>query len=464
MPPPSVLLCLGCLALLAAFPGSALGRGGCPKGTRRELHTVDKGETLSAIAHDAGIGVADVVASNPGLHADLLSEGQKLTLCLPRKKPRWRRRCGQGRMLYEHRVRSGENLARLSSRYAQSQASLLKHNPSLQGDPARLRAGDKITVCTQPMRFRASKLCEYRTPLHRHEVLPGEWLAEIASRYGVRQKQILALNPRLRRNPDFLRPGQKVRVCPDIAPRTREKIRHRVRPGETIASIARRYGLNPHQLLQFQRGTLDNPDELRVGQRLTVWKDGGIVSGFADEDEDEDAQLAGGVQLPESPHYVLKGPHVAWGTPKTVRLIQTATANYRKRTRGAAPVRIGDLSRRGGGKFPPHKSHRTGMDVDVGYVLTGAAAEGRRFKRATGKNLDPARTWKLLQAFLRTGQVRYIFMDYPLQKQLYEYAKGHRVPQSELDELFQYPRGRQRAYGIIRDDPGHDDHFHVRFQ
>lgn len=467
VPGPALLLVRGVLLVLLVplllGPAVALARGGCPRGTRRQFHVVQKGQTLSEIAGDAGLRVPDLIASNPALNPDLLSEGQKLTLCLPRKKPKWQRRCGGGRMLYEHRVRSGENLAKLSVRYAQTQASLLERNPDLGGDPAALRAGQTITVCTLPMRFRAAKVCGYRTPLHKHEVLPGEWLAEIASRYGVRQKDLRRLNARVRRNPDFLRPGQTIRVCPDIAPRSRERIRHRVRPGQTLASIAKRYGLNPHQLLKFQRGKLEDPDELRVGQRIVVWKDGPIVSGFADEDEDEGAVLAGGIQLPEGPHYVLKSRHVAWGTAKTVRLIQTAAADYRKRTRGARPVRIGDLSRRGGGKFPPHKSHRTGMDVDVGYVLTGAAAEGRRFKRATAKNFDAAGSWRLLRAFLRTGQVRYVFVDYRLQKLLYEYAKGKRVPQSELDELFQYPRGKRRAYGILRDDPGHDDHFHVRF-
>jgi len=52
----------------------------------------------------------------------------------------------------------------------------------------------------------------------------------------------------------------------------------------------------------------------------------------------------------------------------------------------------------------------------------------------------------------------------PLQALLHDYAKAHGTPEAELDELFQYPRGRRRAYGIIRDDKGHDDHFHVRFE
>jgi hypothetical protein len=100
----------------------------------------------------------------------------------------------------------------------------------------------------------------------------------------------------------------------------------------------------------------------------------------------------------------------------------------------------------------------------VGYPLEGEDGSARRFRPATGKRLDVDRAWQLVDAFLDTGAVRYIFMDYSIQEQIYEHAKSRGVPRSRLDELFQYPRGRRRAYGIIRDDPGHDDHFHVRFK
>ncbi|MDD9947757.1 MAG: penicillin-insensitive murein endopeptidase [Myxococcales bacterium] len=364
------------------------------------MHTVERGETLVAIASERGVRLGEILRDNPGLEPDAIREGQSLLVCVPR--------------------------------------------------PHRHRA-------------RAAKICDKRSPLHRHEVVPGEWLAEIASRYGVRKRDLLRLNADLRSNPDLLRTGQMIRVCPDIAPRERVKLRHTVQRGETFVSIAKRYDLNPRQLLRFQEGRLRNPDRLRLGQVLVVWKDGGIVSGFG-SGERGTGLLTGGIQLPSSHHYTLKNPRLAWGTPLTIRLLQRATASYRRNNRGAPTVHIGDLSRRHGGRFPPHKSHRTGEDVDVGYIHSGRHAGLPRFIRATKDNLDVRRTWALVRSFLRTGHVRYIFMDYRVQRWLYEYAKRHGTPQGTLDELFQYPRGRGRAYGIIREDPGHDDHFHVRFQ
>ena len=69
-----------------------------------------------------------------------------------------------------------------------------------------------------------------------------------------------------------------------------------------------------------------------------------------------------------------------------------------------------------------------------------------------------------MEEFLKTGQCRYIFLDYEVQKQLYEHAKKRGVPESRLDEYLQYPRGKRRNYGIIRHWRSHKGHIHVRFK
>ena len=453
-------LCFTC----AVLPGRAhAAPATCPKGTTEKTHVVARGDTVSGIISERGMTIADVLRDNPGLNADSLSEGQKILLCVPKASPRRVQRCRGGGLVHEHKVRAGETLREIALRYGVGDNALLRDNPELKKHPDQLREGQSLNVCAQAARLKASKACKYRTPLHYHEVVPGEWLAEIASRYGVRQRDIKRLNPRLRGNPDYLRPGQRLRVCPDIAPRSRERIHHDVRSGETIVSIADRYDINPQQLIRFQQGRLENPDELRIGQRLVVWQDGGIVPGFADEDDEAGGALPNGIQLPPGRHYEIKSSALAWGTPSTIRLIQSAVSKYERRGRRPV-VHIGDISRKGGGNFPPHKSHRTGQDVDVGYVLKRGDYSNSHFASVTKDNFDAKHSWELLKAFLDTDQVRYVFMDYRIQGWLYDYAKGHGVSQSALDELFQYPRSKRRAYGIVRNDPGHDDHFHVRFQ
>jgi LysM repeat protein len=446
-------------------PGEAQA-GNCPDGHNEKTHEVANGETLSSIAYKYDTGYKVVQRWNPGVQADKLRVGQKLTICEEKRsssKGSRPRSCGGGGVLHEHQVASGDTLSRIASRYGVSQKSILNRNSALKNDPDSLRVGQTVKVCSVPSRARASKACNYETPLHKHEVVPGEWLAEIASRYGVRRKDIYKLNPKIKANPNLLRPGDIVLVCPDIAPRERVKVRHTVQSGETFGGIALRYGVSRHQLELFQRGQLDDPNRLRAGQKLTVWRDGGILPGYGAY-EDKGKALSSGMQLPPGKHYVVKHPSLSWGSPRTIQGIQSAISRYRSRTSGGPKVHVGDISKKGGGKFPPHKSHRTGRDVDVGYVLKGDLADEKRFRNANKNTLDVARTWNLVKAFLDTTGVRYIFMDYNVQKLLYEHAKSKGMSQDGLAELFQYPRGRRRQYGVIRHEPGHVNHFHVRFE
>jgi murein endopeptidase len=170
------------------------------------------------------------------------------------------------------------------------------------------------------------------------------------------------------------------------------------------------------------------------------------------------------VQLPTGKHYVIKSPGNAWGTGETIKQIQTAVSNYRKKFSSSPQIHIGDISKKGGGKLSPHVSHQHGRDVDIGYVLKGEQADETKFITASSKNLDVARTWALIDAFLDTDQIKYIFMDHAVQKLLYEHAQKQGVSEDTLDELFQYPRSKGRGHGIIRHSKGHANHFHVRFR
>lgn len=228
-----------------------------------------------------------------------------------------------------------------------------------------------------------------------------------------------------------------------------------VRPGVEITAVQR-------DAIVFRRGEseerLDFPEEpVAMTGREVFYPD------FVDFDArvnsmDEAAQLQPG------PGYVVKRPNNAWGTPRTLAAIQTAAKRYLDRGLGGPAVHMGDISQKSGGPFPPHLSHQDGRDVDVGYVLQGDVADVKRFVTATAGRLDVVRSWALLDAFLGTERVRYVFVDYGLQRLLYEHAKREGVPEDRLAELFQYPRGSAAAQGVIRHWRGHANHFHVRFR
>jgi LysM repeat protein len=315
--------------------------------------------------------------------------------------------------------------------------------------------------------------CGHRMPLFEHRVQAGEHLGAIAGRYGVRRRDLVALNPELA-NPDLIRPGQQIRVCPEIYPRVRKELVYEVQPGDTLSEIAHSHGVSVEEVIALQDGGVRDPNHLRVGQTLRFWVDGGLVEDFQPPPKTARRSKVGtaskrprarvDARLEATSDIHIKRPHLAFGTAKTIALIEKAVAQYKRRARRGPKVLVGDISKRGGGTLNPHVSHRTGRDVDVGYVLTGAHASRTRFSGVNRENLDVARTWALVKAFLDTHEVVLVFMDYGHQKLLYEHARSQGVSEQVLDELFQYPRGRGRSHGIVRHWPSHKHHFHVRFR
>ncbi len=166
-------------------------------------------------------------------------------------------------------------------------------------------------------------------------------------------------------------------------------------------------------------------------------------------------------QLQAGPGYKLMNPARAFGTPMAVRRLREAFERYHQRFPEAAPVMVMDLSKRGGGRIQPHASHRTGRDVDVRYILN---RETSVFVEASPRSLDVERTWFLISTLIEGGDVEYVFVNRKLQRYLYRHAEGLGLPEDRLDELFQYRHGVRQKVGIIRHEPGHMGHFHVRFR
>jgi LysM repeat protein len=462
--------------LLAAVTLAALVIPGVARAGDDCEHEVKSGDTVSGIASRHGLSQRQLADLNPPLkkNPDLLRLGQKLDVCAdtPKSDTRSRsksrsksRRCGRGGVVVDYEVASGDSLSKIAGRYDVSENAIIERNAELKKDPNALRIGQTLEICTdeQTAVAKKSKLCGGRTPLFQHEVVPGEHVGQIAGRYGVRRSDLVKWNASLRADANKLSVGQKIRVCPEIAPRERSKIRYTVAEGDNFGEIAERYGLTMRELERYQQGKLGDRGKLKPGQTLVVWVDGRTVPGFGGVDDDRGV-LSGGMQLPEGRHYHVKWQAAAWGTSRTIRAIQSAVSDYKRRMPGGPKVHIGDISKRAGGKFPPHLSHQHGRDVDIGYVLTGKHRDETRFKSANAGNLDVARTWRLIKAFIDTGEVGYIFMDYRIQKLLYEHAEKQGASEDLLDELFQYPRGRGRSHGIIRHWRGHVNHFHVRFR
>lgn len=149
-----------------------------------------------------------------------------------------------------------------------------------------------------------------------------------------------------------------------------------------------------------------------------------------------------------------------WAMPEMLSAINTAVDAVHAAFPNTKRLVIGDLSRKKGGHFPPHLSHQSGRDADIGYYTKGSY-QPEYLQRIGAHQLDVERTWVFLHSMLKRDQVQYIFMDYRLQRPLYFYMRDViKLSPKLLRKYISYPR---RNGGIIRHLRGHADHVHIRF-
>lgn len=290
----------------------------------------------------------------------------------------------------------------------------------------------------------------------RYTVIPGDSLAKIAKKFGVKISQIKTWN---KMTDNTLSVGQKLIIHSSRHVRTRSKSLYTVKKGETLAKIAKARGVKTDDILAWNPRV--DPRRIRPGTQLRIYTldpEGGGSVGSANS-----GHLSEGIVLGDGPGYRVRAGRRAYGTGHTVNLISQCISETKRHFPKAQKIMVGDLSFEKGGYMRPHKSHQSGRDADISYYIKKVDTS-HRFIDATAKTLDAEKTWYLFDQFLKTGQVEYIFVDYPLQQALYEHAKKKGVSSKRLEEIFQYPKGRGSRQGVIRYSRGHDDHFHIRFK
>jgi penicillin-insensitive murein endopeptidase len=160
-------------------------------------------------------------------------------------------------------------------------------------------------------------------------------------------------------------------------------------------------------------------------------------------------------------------PRERYATDEMVALVQHA-ARHVERIVPGAPLTVGDISRRTGGVLFPHRSHRTGRDVDLVYYarsLKGAPAKPDHFVRyradGTGQRgphvylFDAKRNWELVAYLLDNpiAEVQQIFVAPHIRALLLAEAHHRGEPGWLVHE----------AERVMTEKGGrHDDHLHVR--
>lgn len=219
-------------------------------------YVVKTGDTVVAIAAQYGVSPSELASTNGLPNPDLIRVGQ--ILVIPGQGP-----AGTSAT---HIVVSGETLAEVAAHYGTSVAALVEANQL--SNPNLIRIGQELLIpgsSPAPMASTPNPSTEGAT----HTVSAGETLAGIASHYGLTVEAIATANGITDTSVIYV--GTVLRLSGEgfvaTAPEPAPTI-HTVAAGESLASVAARYGTTVDELVTTN--AIADPNLIRVGQQLQV--------------------------------------------------------------------------------------------------------------------------------------------------------------------------------------------------
>lgn len=281
-----------------------------------ETAVVETQTDIPVIARLAGVSEDDVIDLNPHLVGGTTPPGAhdyRIRL------PKGRATAFQGAyaalpkeerlQVVRYAVRRGDTLARVARRYGLSARALASAN-GLSGRQKRLPVGTTLTIPRGGAAYQVAQVSDGDSGRRgrgrdrasggdlgssrkgvTHKVRRGDTLAAIARRYDVTPGQIASWNGI--RNPKKINVGMKLRIRaggsaetvrtasaaepPSVSYKQKQKGTasapgkvHRVQKGETLSTIASRYGVTVKQLMALN--DLQNAKKIRPGMSLAIRK------------------------------------------------------------------------------------------------------------------------------------------------------------------------------------------------
>ena len=254
------------LAIVGAFALAASG-----------THGVRSGETLGTIAQRNGTTVQALVEANGISNPNLIMAGT--TLKLPGSAG-----SGGASSAGSHTVRAGDTLATIAARYGTTVSALAKangiSNPNLivVGRSLQIQGAARPSTAapSAPSRGGGREL-----PGQRHTVQRGDTIAGIAARHGIAAADLIAWNGLV--DGKIYATTRLVLFNPGMLPATGGSTStpggtHVVQSGQTLSSIASRYGVSASSIAKANG--IDDPNRVRIGQTLTIPGSASTGGGF----------------------------------------------------------------------------------------------------------------------------------------------------------------------------------------
>ncbi len=249
-----------------------------PLESEHTVVTFDKQIALPAAMKWAGVDAATFFHLNAGYRRNATPPDGPHYLLLPKPAAATLARLWQTQpqqlavKLKRYRIRPGDSLIRIAKRFGVRVADLRRLN-HIRGN--RIVVGRTLLVPDAGMsRTQLAALSKRaqrpRWTPHRHRVKKGESLWTIARRYGLSVRRLaqyngLSVRKPLRAGMMLKIPKKRVRLTKRTAPKA---ITHTVRKGDSLWMVAKRYGVTTDKLKRWNR--LSDQSILRPGQKLII--------------------------------------------------------------------------------------------------------------------------------------------------------------------------------------------------
>ncbi len=235
---------------------------------------------LEYVAELAGMEFTEVARLNPGYHRTVTHPYAAQHLLLPataaRQLEATLRERGPDHALVpyaEYEVRAGDNLGRIAQRHGVGVAELRGMN-GLEGD--LIRAGQRLRVPVTGEAIPGRNAAPAATPTQplEYTVQAGDSLWTIARRHDVGVSRLRETNGLSREA--LLQPGQTLTLPPTAVDPDTTRVEYRIRPGDSLGAISRRFAVEIHDL---RRWNGLNGDGIRAGDTLTLYVARNVAAG-----------------------------------------------------------------------------------------------------------------------------------------------------------------------------------------
>ncbi len=174
-----------------------------------------------------------------------------------------------------------------------------------------------------------------------------------------------------------------------------------------------------------------------------------------------------------SPHHITQSStrrgRIYFGTDYLVRFLSDTVRRLSETMPGGAALSVGNLSLESGGNIPMSRSHNTGRDVDLGYIVETASGEpapsyyhsfrkdGRSTEAPKRFRLDLARNWAVFELMMSSSEaeLQYFIVAPYIETILIKWAKANgKDPEliRRAEQVMMLP-----AWAKL-----HDNHIHAR--